>query len=153
MGIAHPPKPRTSRLDGARQFDFWLGEWDCTWAEGGAGTNSIYLDLADKVIVESFDGRPALEYQGMSFSVYDRLGGLWRQTWVDTDGNYLTFEGAWADGEMDLRRTVAGEDGPTLMRMRWHEIEENSLEWSYERSDDGGETWSSHWEIGYQRVL
>lgn len=149
MGIAPPPNPRTVQLDGARQFDFWLGEWDCTWAEGGVGTNSVYLDLADKVVVESFDGRPTLDYQGLSFSVYDRLAGVWRQTWVDTDGNYLAFEGGWEDGEMDLRR----RDGEALLRMRWHSIEENAFEWAYERSDDDGETWSPVWEIGYRRVV
>ncbi len=149
MGIASPPTSRTAQLDGARQFDFWLGDWDCTWAEGGVGTNSVYLDLADKVVVESFDGRPTLDYQGLSFSVYDRAAGLWRQTWVDTDGNYLTFEGRWADGEMDLRR----RDGDALLRMRWHAIAGDSLEWSYERSDDDGAGWSPVWEIGYRRVV
>jgi hypothetical protein len=26
--------------------------------------------------------------------------------------------------------------------MRWENIERDSLDWSYERSDDGGETWT-----------
>ena len=63
MSVAHA-EPRTTELDPARQFDFWLGEWDCTWsdeAEWHAGTNSVYLDLGDKVVVESFDARPSLD--------------------------------------------------------------------------------------------
>ena len=23
------------------QFDFWLGEWDCTWGDDGAGRNRV----------------------------------------------------------------------------------------------------------------
>jgi hypothetical protein len=52
----------------ARQFDFWLGEWDLTWGDGEHGTNSIYLDFDGRVIVESFDGRPSTGLQGMSIS-------------------------------------------------------------------------------------
>ena len=47
MGVTSPPKPATAQLDAARQFDFWLGEWDCAWGEGERGTNSVYLDLGD----------------------------------------------------------------------------------------------------------
>jgi hypothetical protein len=153
MGITHPPKPYTAQQDGARQFDFWLGEWDCTWGDGESGTNSVYLDLGDAVVVESFDARPAMDFQGMSFSVYDRNARVWRQTWVDTDANYLDFVGRFEDGVMDLRRSAPVDGGTAVFRMRWHEIERDSLEWAYERSDDGGETWSSLWEIGYRRVL
>jgi hypothetical protein len=153
MGIAHPPKPHTAQQDGARQFDFWLGEWDCSWGDGEGGTNSVYLDLCDAVVVESFDARPSMDFQGMSFSVYDRNARVWRQTWVDTDANYLDFVGRFEDGVMDLRRSAPVEAGTAVFRMRWHEIERDSLEWAYERSDDGGETWSSLWEIEYRRVL
>ena len=45
------------------------------------------------------------------------------------------------------------DGGTAVFRMRWFEIERDSLEWAYERSDDGGETWSALWEIGYRRVV
>ena len=153
MGVTSPPKPATAQLDAARQFDFWLGEWDCTWGDGEQGTNSVYLDLGDKVVVESFDARPALDYQGMSHSVYDRAAGLWKQTWVDSDGTYLDFAGGFENGVMDLRRKGEVEGRAALFRMRWFDIERDALSWAYERSDDGGETWTALWEIGYRRVL
>ena len=153
MGITHPPKPQTAQQDGARQFDFWLGEWDCSWGDGAGGTNSVYHDLGDAVVVESFDARPAMDYQGMSFSVYDRNARCWRQTWVDTDANYLDFVGRYEDGVMDLRREAQVDGAIATFRMCWRNIERDSLDWAYERSDDGGESWSSLWEIGYRRVL
>src|SRR5919106_550042 len=99
MGITAPPEPTTAQLDAARQFDFLLGEWDCTWGDG-TGTDSVYLDLDDRVVVESFDARPSLDYQGVSHSVYDRAARRWKQTWVDSDGNYLDFVGGLEHGEM-----------------------------------------------------
>jgi hypothetical protein len=146
-------EPQTAELDAARQFDFWLGEWDCTWGEGQGGTNSVYLDLGDKVVVESFDARPTMDYQGMSFSVYDHAAARWKQTWVDSDGNYLDFVGGFENGVMELRRHAAVEGVAIVYRMRWSEIERDSLDWAYERSEDGGETWDSLWRIGYTRVL
>jgi len=153
MGVTHPPKPQTAQQDAARQFDFWLGEWDCSWGDEARGTNSVYLDLGDAVVVESFDARPTMDYQGMSFSVYDRGAGCWKQTFVDTDANYLDFAGVYLDGEMELRRRAELHGATALFRTRWHAIERDSLEWEYARSDDGGETWSALWEISYRRVL
>jgi hypothetical protein len=42
---------------------------------------------------------------------------------------------------------------PALYRMRWENIERDSLDWSYQRSDDGGESWITLWAIEYSRVL
>ena len=49
------------------------------------------------------------------------------------------------DGEVD--------GAPAIFRMRWENIERDSLDWSWQRSDDDGETWTSLWEIEYSRVL
>jgi hypothetical protein len=150
MSVAQAPL--TIELDAARQFDFWLGEWDCTWHADGLehmGTNSVYADLGGVVVVENFDGRPSLDFQGLSYSVYDRREQRWKQTWVDSDGNYLAFVGGFEDGAMELRR----EAGGVVFRMRWENIEQNGFDWSYARSEDGGQTWDSLWEIGYSRVL
>jgi hypothetical protein len=151
MSVAHA-EPLTIELDAARQFDFWLGEWDCTWYADGlehVGTNSVYADLGGMVVVENFDGRPSLDYQGLSFSVYDRKAQRWKQTWVDSEGTYLDFVGGFEAGVMELRRRADG----AVFRMRWENIEPNGFDWCYARSDDGGETWEPLWEIGYRRVL
>jgi hypothetical protein len=153
MSVTSPPRPATAQLDAARQFDFWIGEWDCAWGDGERGTNSVYLDLGDHVVVENFDGRPSLEYQGISHSVYDRTAGCWRQTWVDSEGAYLDFAGRFEAGAMELRREALHEGSPATFRMRWYDIERDALRWAYERSDDGGDTWTTLWAIGYTRVL
>jgi len=155
MSVAHA-EPVTLELDAARQFDFWLGEWDCSWSDDSGrhlGTNSVYLDLGGCVVVENFDGRPSLDFQGLSFSVYDRKARCWKQTWVDSQGGYLDFAGGFADGVMELRRTGEGDDAGSVFRMRWENIERDSFDWSWQRSDDGGDAWHSLWEIEYTRVV
>ncbi len=138
----------------SRQFDFWLGEWDVSW-NGGAGTNSVTRILDGQVIQERFtafaaspDDKPFI---GMSVSVFDLASGKWRQTWVDNSGSYMDFTGAYVDGKLTLytERTVDGKPG--AYRMVFYNIAESSLDWDWERSEDGGQTWTLLWRIHYQR--
>jgi hypothetical protein len=155
MSVVHA-EPFTLQIDAARQFDFLLGEWDCTWHADGVkqvATNSVYLDLDGKLVVESFDGRPSIDFQGLSFSVYDRSARCWKQTWVDSEGSYLDFAGSFENGVMELRRDGEVEGAPASFRMRWENIERDSLDWSWQRSDDDGKTWTALWEIEYRRVV
>lgn len=155
MSVVHA-EPHTVELDAARQFDFWLGEWDCTWVNDGdrcTATNSVYADLGGCVLVENFDGRPSLDLQGLSFSVYDREAQCWKQTWVDSQGGYLDFVGGFENGAMELRRNGEVDGTPAIFRMRWENIEADALDWRWQRSVDGGETWTTLWELEYRRVL
>jgi hypothetical protein len=129
-------------------FDFWLGSWDVRW-DGGAktGTNEVEKVLGGKVVLEQFDGRPGIEFQGMSVSTYVEPIDRWKQTWVDSEGAYLDFVGGRVDGTMDLRM----ERGDQLYRMLWHDLATDSLTWNWERSDDGGGTWELLWQLSYSR--
>ena len=42
----------------ARQFDFWIGDWDAVWGDNARGTNVVRAVLDNAVILENFDGRP-----------------------------------------------------------------------------------------------
>ena len=131
------------------QFDFWVGEWDLSW-EGGSGVNRITRPLGNCVVQERFSGdmgggRPP--FNGLSVSVYDPQAALWRQTWVDNNGGYLTFTGG-LEGE-DMVLYGGSEDART--RMIFTDITPDSLTWHWERSTDGGKTWESRWVIEYRR--
>ena len=54
---------------------------------------------------------------------------------------------------MELRREAPFDGGTALFRLRWFDIERDALSRAYERSDDGGETWTTLWAIDYRRVL
>ena len=127
------------------QFDFWLGDWNVTWGEDGKGTNHITRILDGKIIQENFS---APDLKGMSVSSYDPERKLWCQTWVDNSGSYLDFTGNFDNGKMIL---VRGE--VCKQRMVWYNIETNHFDWNWERSDDGGQTWRTLWQIRYQRII
>ncbi len=131
------------------QFDFWLGEWHATWGEDGRGTNHVTRILDAKVVQEDFQ---APDLHGMSFSVYDHERQLWCQTWVDNNGTYLDFIGKFEDGKMILSRDAIVRGEKCKQRMVWYDIEDEQFHWNWERSDDGGQTWSILWKIHYQRI-
>ena len=130
------------------QFDFWLGEWDVAWGEDGKGINRIERILGGKIIRENF---VAPDLHGMSVSSYDPERKLWCQTWVDNNGTYLDFTGRFEDGKMILTRDAIVRGKVCKQRMVWYEIQDDKLEWNWERSDDGGNTWRVLWQIHYTR--
>ena len=145
--MADEKKPCTSPE--ARQFDFWVGEWDLAWGEDKKGSNSISLEYGGCVIQEKFNGSPGANFKGMSISVYNERIDKWQQSWGDDQGSYFALVGEFKDGEMVLIHEQPTGEG--LNRMRFYNIEENSLDWSWEGSKDDGETWNMLWQIHYER--
>jgi hypothetical protein len=135
----------------ARQFDFWIGEWEASWGDDGEGKNTITSMLGGCVILENFDGSPSTPLRGMSVSTFDARAGKWKQTWVDNQGGYLDFAGEFADGKMILQRQATVDGQAFQQRMVWHNIAEKEFDWNWERSDDGGQTWKVLWAIHYMR--
>ena len=135
----------------ARQFDFWLGDWDVTWGEGERARNRVEAILDGCVVQENFDGAPSSPLQGMSLSVYSASQRQWHQTWVDNSRNYWSFSGGWQGDRMVLGTEVERDGRPVRLRMVWFNIRRDTLDWNWERSDDGGLTWSVQWHLRYTR--
>ena len=135
----------------ARQFDFWLGEWDLTWGDDGKGSNTITTRYDGCVIEENFNGAPTMDFRGMSVSTYNPPAELWQQTWVDSQGRYIHLTGKFEDGKMMLVNQPPLSDGRLLFRMVFYNIQPDSLDWDWERSEDGGKNWELRWRIHYQR--
>lgn len=142
-------KPCVNSVE-ARQFDFWVGEWDLTWGEEGRGTNSITKIYDGCVIQENFDGG-AMDFKGMSISTYDTEVKKWKQTWVDSAAGYIDLAGEFENGEMQLFHQRIVEGKRVDYRMRFFNIVKHTLDWSWERSNDQGQTWEVQWLIQYQR--
>lgn len=145
--------PTACDVPAARQFDFWVGTWTLRWGEHGRGTNVIRRILGGCVIEETFQGRmPDGLFRGKSVSVYDAREQRWKQTWVDSEGSYLDFTGAFEDGRMILQRRAQRAGQSILQRMVWYNITDDQLDWNWEKSEDGGETWTTLWHIHYTRA-
>lgn len=143
-----------AELGAPDDFDFWLGEWVVRDpANGAVGTNHISRILGGPVIEERFrlPGPGDTAFEGRSHSVHVPSRG-WCQTWVDSEGSYLDFTGGRADGVMSLARSAV-ELGPNIVqRMRWREVTRDSMVWDWERSDDGGASFTLSWQLRYERA-
>jgi hypothetical protein len=128
-----------------RDFDFWVGDWDVSWGDGKHGTNVISHLFDGCAILEQFDGRPGVDLRGASVSIYDGESARWRQTWVDSERNYMPFEGAFADGVMDLRTTR----DRVVYRMLWRDIQPETLHWLWQCA--ANDAWETLWELHYVR--
>ena len=140
-----------------KQLDFWVGEWKLTWpgpkAELQHGTNSIRRVLDGCVVEENFSGGQVMHLRGRSLSLFDARQGKWKQTWVDNEGGYLDFVGEFSHGQMILSREARDRQGKNfLQRMVFKNIRPNQLDWSWERSEDGGKSWKVVWPIHYERA-
>lgn len=139
-----------------RQLDFWLGSWDLEWTNPQGrtlkGENEITKILDGCVIREQFNGGDVLPLRGQSYSMFDRLSGKWKQTWVDNQGGYLDFTGGLEDGKMVFSRSFKNPAGKKIMqRMVFFNIGKDALEWNWENSTDEGKTWNLAWHIKYVR--
>ena len=143
------PQMASDGTSGPTSLDFWIGEWVCAW-DGGHGTNRITKEFDNFVIVERFESLEPERWSGMSVNVFDELHG-WRQTWVDSAGNYWALQGrshpegfAFAVDEVENGREIT-------KRMVFSHIQAGSFRWRWERSEDAGATWSALWVIDYRR--
>jgi hypothetical protein len=147
-----------------RQFDFWVGSWDLVSrrrlapdqealaADPGTARDHVEVALDGCVLVQHWgSGTTGLGLTGMSLSMYDPALPGWRQLWVDDQGSWIEFRGGLEDGRMVLRteRTVGGQ--PLVLRQVFTVVNPDSLDWSWERSADGGKTWRPNWQLSYRR--
>lgn len=153
---AQSPAPPTCEGPEWKQFDFWVGDWELSYrgADGKAARsrNKVTKILDGCVILEEFSGAPGTKLNGHSVSTYDRNAKRWKQTWVDNTGSYLDFTGGFAGAKMILARDAERQGKRFKQRMVWQDIRADSFKWLWQRSDDGGATWSTQWEIDYRRA-
>ncbi|HZZ91975.1 MAG TPA: hypothetical protein VFE23_05390 [Usitatibacter sp.] len=154
-GVAAQAPAQACDTPEAHQLDFWLGEWDLAYTEGGkalTSRNRISKILDGCAVLEQFDGRPGIALEGRSVSAFDAGAKRWKQTWVDNTGAYLDFAGGMEDGRMVLARTAMRGEQRFLQRMVFEDVKPRSLRWLWQRSDDDGRTWKTQWEIAYRRA-
>jgi hypothetical protein len=132
-------------------FDFWLGNWNAYWSDSLRGINTITKILKDNVVEEHFVFNDK-SFVGRSWTVFDSKNAIWKQTWVDDAGAYLTFTGGQEGDKVILRMTDKKvTNGKTVsMRMVFYNINKDSFDWDWQSSEDE-KNWKSVWLINYKR--
>jgi tetratricopeptide (TPR) repeat protein len=144
---AHPCEYRPE----ARQFDFWIGEWEVRNTAGRTvGENRVELILGRCVVLENWtDGFGRM---GKSLNAYDAAQDRWQQTWMDDRGNVHTYTGRFTDGAMRFQREYADAEGRTVRnRLTFFPLAPDHVRQFSERSADGGATWTTVYDLHYHR--
>jgi hypothetical protein len=141
-----------------RQFDFWVGEWEAFGVKGAkAGDSKISVILDSCVILEewtSANAQQGLIYAGKSFNSYNAATKQWQQTWTDNTGNTTEFlRGEGSNGKIIYYADkVGGHNGKFFMRrLTFTKLSDDKVRQFGERSDDGGSTWTTEYDLEYRR--
>ena len=137
----------------ARQFDFWIGDWDInnrhrnpqtpddpTWFDTGAATNRVYAILDGCAIVEHWMGRLIFAtIHGFSVRAYDPAKEQWVQYAIDNQTPvFERAQGSFEDGTA----TLTTQADAALFRETWSPRSADKVLWKRETSTDDGASWT-----------
>jgi hypothetical protein len=136
-----PPPPCSS--EEYRAFDFWIGEWEVEANGKPAGRSHVSRILDGCVIYEEWESYNG-GFVGKSFNRYDRVDGLWHQTWVDNQGSSLDLAGTREGNTMILEGASIGSGGESVLnRITWIANEDGTVRQVWESSRDDGLSWAT----------
>ena len=137
---ADRPVPCSSAQHG--QFDFWIGEWDVTTADGNpAGSNSISKVEGGCILRENWASATSA-YTGTSYNFYNQTAEQWEQLWLDNQGGFLKLAGS-RDGNQMILQSEPGENAEgekVTQRITWTSNEDGSVRQLWEVLTAGKET-------------
>jgi tetratricopeptide (TPR) repeat protein len=136
----------------ARQFDFWVGEWDVFNPQGQkAGTSVIQQISAGCGVLENW--RDAFGNEGKSINFYDANTAKWYQYWIGASGGPLRMSGIYKESAMRYEGEPTTSNGmTTLSRLTFFNIDAKTVRQFAEQSTDGGKTWTTTYDLKYVRT-
>jgi uncharacterized protein YndB with AHSA1/START domain len=136
--------------DGPRyhDFDFWVGQWVVFDGSTKVADVVITKELDGCVVRELYEDTTGLH--GTSLSAYDPVADRWRQTWVTNREQILEVDGGREGDGMSFAGWMHDGDSATRVRVTWVKDEAGVREVAH-RSRDGGNTWSSWFDLSFRR--
>jgi tetratricopeptide (TPR) repeat protein len=136
--------------DSARQFDFWIGEWDVFNPQGQKAGTSLIQQIADGCgILENWSG--TLGGTGKSINFYDPATGHWYQYWIGANGMPSRYDGVYSDSAMRYEGEAQSAAGKVRTRLTFFNLDANTVRQLAERSGDDGKTWTTSYDFKYVR--
>jgi hypothetical protein len=146
----HPPA--SCRGTEYRALDFWVGEWDVTNAKGQpAGTSSIDIVSDGCAIVERFAG-PGRKYVGTGLHYFDAATRTWLQYFADNRPVLTIMQGETIANGIRYAWEVVDPKGVKTPKRYDVTAEADDVRQHGERSNDGGKTWVTEFDLRYKRV-
>ncbi|HTW81534.1 MAG TPA: hypothetical protein VME23_18455 [Terracidiphilus sp.] len=135
-----------------RALDFWLGQWTIA-APGGSpsATSTVSLELDECVVVERWDGGRG--HTGENLFAYSADDQSWHGMFADNEGRVHVFvDGKASPGLAFFNGPSRGPNGETILnRVTIRRIDANKVEQEWEKSSDGGRTWTIAFRGEYMR--
>lgn len=136
--------------ESARQFDFWIGEWDVFNPQGQKAGTSAIQQIADGCgILENWTG--TLGGSGKSLNFYDPTSGKWYQYWMGANGIPSRYEGTYRDGAMRYEGEQPSSGNKIRTRLTFFNLDANTVRQLAEQSTDEGKTWTTTYDFKYSR--
>lgn len=134
----------------ARQFDFWVGDWEVFLPNGQkAGTNSVQLFSNGCGLLENWTS--SIGGDGKSINFYDAGTQKWYQSWIGSGGGALRYAGNFREGAMRFEGETTANGKKTLQKLTFTKIDENTVRQLFEASNDDGKTWLITYDLKYVR--
>ncbi len=121
-----------------QQFDFWVGKWVVTNAQGNkVGDSHISKIENGCVILEHWKGIKG--GTGHSMNYYDKSDSSWNQLWVSSSGNILKLKGRFLDGQMVLKSDlIKGKNGTYYNQIAWSPNKDGTVTQLWQVCDKNG---------------
>jgi hypothetical protein len=150
-----PPIPAPCHADTLyRKFDFWVGNWRVTTKAGvEAGTSRVEIVSGGCALLENWRSTRGVE--GKSLNTYDPATRMWRQFWVGQQRDVTDYrESEWKGSSLTfVSRSPGRNGGPELtMRLTFSPLDEKTVRQLGELSSDGGNTFTTQYDLLYHRI-
>ena len=136
-----------------RALDFWLGDWKVTSpGRSGAGTSQVRTELGGCVVVESWSNG---SMHGENLFAWDPGRKVWVAFIANDAGGLHVLAGHADGGGLRLEDALGAPPGSTsepLHRVRIVPARRDAVEQSWEKSTDGGSTWTAEYRGDYART-
>jgi tetratricopeptide (TPR) repeat protein len=135
----------------ARQFDFWIGEWDVFTPQGQLAGTSVIQQVSEGCgVLENWTGGFGLT--GKSINFYDPNTQRWYQYWIGADGAPIRYAGTFTDGAMRYETEPSIVSGvKTIGRLTFFNLDANTVRQFAQTSTDDGKTWTVSYDFKYVR--
>jgi tetratricopeptide (TPR) repeat protein len=137
----------------AREFDFWIGDWD-VYPTGGsqvAGSSKIEMESGGCFILENWTAI-GFPNTGKSMNFIDPVTDKWKQVWVGSGGTVTEYiNGVYKDSVMEFESSSTSGQGIMKIRFRFFNKGLNQVRQFQEYSTDDGKTWNVSYDLTYIR--
>lgn len=161
------PTTDPSADTGARDFDFFVGNWTARhrrlkarlagsteWEEFGGTSRMFKLMDGHGNVDDNVIDLPSGRYRAATMRAYDPTTRQWAIWWLDGRNPHqidVPMRGSFSNGVGTFYADEAFEGRPIRVRFVWSHITPHSCRWQQAFSPDAGKTWETNWVMDFER--